>query len=149
MITLKNSALQLKGTNIQLLSVRELHKKSDQDNPVFAPEDLPIEFDFDILTPKDDDKHTPFIVTTHIKINKKRKRMTGHSIEMKSAFLFLIEDEVSEQDANNLKSFSALSIAISEIRTILNLATMKTAFGTYNLPSIDLRNLFKVKQQTV
>jgi preprotein translocase subunit SecB len=145
MIELQKSALSLSNISIDEVSIKKwLSKKEVEINL----EHLPIEFDFDLLTPKQEDDDF-FLIKTTIKINKQRKKNSGYIIEMKNLFLFSIDDEVTEQDKQNLQSFSALSIAIAEIRSILFQMTSKAGLGSYTLPSIDLRDLFRKKRSEI
>jgi preprotein translocase subunit SecB len=145
MIELQKSALSLSNISIDEVSIKKwLSKKEVEINL----EHLPIEFDFDLLTPKQEDDDF-FLIKTTIKINKQRKKNSGYIIEMKNLFLFSIDDEVTEQDKQNLQFFSALSIAIAEIRSILFQMTSKAGLGSYTLPSIDLRDLFRKKRTEI
>ncbi|MGQ1889478.1 protein-export chaperone SecB [Thermophagus sp. OGC60D27] len=89
-------------------------------------------------------------VFTKISINNGGNTLPGYSLFIEGAGIFFIEEkegiEISER--NNLKFYSTVSILIGYLRNSLSNMTASAPLGPYLLPPIDLKNLFKQKNQT-
>ncbi len=140
----ENSPLQCQASLLNSLSIKQFFPKKAVKKPFLMP-DYAIDLNFDIL--EDANNVNEFMVSIEIDINNKGKKMPGYVISLKIGYLFqIIGDELDETAINNLKTLSAISIAIAKLRGDLERVTQPYQFGAYNLPSIDMQDLFAKKQ---
>ncbi|SMM98097.1 hypothetical protein SPONN_844 [uncultured Candidatus Thioglobus sp.] len=110
--------------------------------------DYAIDLNFDIL--EEANNLNEFIIRMEVDINNKGKKMPGYMISLKVDYLFqIIDNELDEIAISNLKTLSAISIAIAKLRGDLERITQPYQFGTYSLPSIDMQDLFAKKQALI
>ncbi|CAB5506536.1 hypothetical protein [Bathymodiolus thermophilus thioautotrophic gill symbiont] len=143
---IQNSPLQYQGSLLNSLSIKQFIPK--QDKISLSMSDYAIDLNFDIL--ENANQVNEFMVRIEIGINNKGKKIPGYVISLKIDYLFQItSDDLDEATINNLKSMSAISIAIARLRSDLERITQPYQFGAYSLPSIDMQDLFEQKQTSI
>jgi preprotein translocase subunit SecB len=76
--------------------------------------------------------------------------LPGYKLLVEAAGLFQLEDtDIPEQEQNNLKYYSTVSILIGYLRNSLAANTASAPFGPYLLPPIDMNELFRQKSGEV
>lgn len=129
---------------------------------IFPEENLPkninqsienhsIDVDFDVLIPStesgesDQDKEV-YIVSVRIKINE--EKLMGYYIFVESAsfFSFPKNNQIKEEEKQALIS-SGVNISITSLRNYISNITTFSFFGQYILPTIDMVDLLKQKQE--
>lgn len=139
----KNSPLQWQVTFLNSLSIKQFLPKQGVKEPI-SMFDYVIDLNFDIL--EDANEVKEFVVRIEIDINNKGKKMPGYVISLKADYIFQITNgELDGATINNLKTLSAISIAIAKLRGDLERITQPYQFGAYSLPSIDMQDLFEKK----
>lgn len=140
---IQNSPLQCQASVLNSLSIKKfVPKQGIQES--FSMSDYVTDLNFDILDYTNETNK--FIVRIEMDINNKGKKMPGYVISLKIDYIFQITDnKLDENTINNLKSLSAISIAIAKLRGDLERITQPYQFGTYSLPSIDMSDLFSKK----
>lgn len=142
---IQNSPLQLRVNSLISLSIKQFVPKQKIKED-FSMSDYATDLNFDIL--ENTNNENEFVVRIEIDINNKGKKMPGYVISLKVDYIFQITDnKLDEVAINNLKTMSAISIAIAKLRCDLEHVTKSYQFGTYILPSIDMKDLFLKKQQ--
>jgi len=143
---IQNSPLQYQGSLLNSLSIKQFIPK--QDKISLSMSDYAIDLNFDIL--ENANQVNEFMVRIEIGINNKGKKIPGYVISLKIDYLFQItSDDLDEATINNLKSMSAISIAIARLRSDLERITQPYQFGAYSLPSIDMQDLFAQKKASI
>ncbi len=143
-MNIQNSPLQCYASFLKSLSIKTFMPKQSVGNS-FSMSDYAVDLNFDIL--ENTNEKNEFIVCIEIDINNKGKKMPGYIISLKVDYVFQITDsQLDETTINNLKTLSAISIAIAKLRGDLERITQPYQFDTYSLPSIDMQNLFAKKQ---
>ncbi|CAB5503754.1 hypothetical protein THERMOT_1846 [Bathymodiolus thermophilus thioautotrophic gill symbiont] len=143
---IQNSPLQYQGSLLNSLSIKQFIPK--QDKISLSMSDYAIDLNFDIL--ENANQVNEFMVRIEIGINNKGKKIPGYVISLKIDYLFQItSDDLDEATINNLKSMSAISIAIARLRSDLEHITQPYQFGAYSLPSIDMQDLFAQKKALI
>lgn len=104
-----------------------------------------IDIDFEILDSEED----TFQVFTKIDINQIEHPITGYKIFVEGTGLFKINDseDLPEGHKKNLKNYSAVNLLINRLRTHILQTTSLSVFGAYDLPPIDITDLFNQKSQ--
>lgn len=144
---IQNSPLQCQASFLDSLSIKQFVPKQDIKMP-FSMSDYTTDLNFDVL--EDVNKTNGFIVHIEIGINNKGKKMPGYIISLKVDYIFqIMDDGLDEVTIRNLKTISAISIAIAKLRNDLERITQPYQFGTYSLPSIDMKDLFAEKQALI
>lgn len=85
-----------------------------------------------------------FMLRCKICVNNDSMQLPGYSIEVVNVTLFKIEDAdaLSEMHIKNLRTTSALSIAIQNVRAVIaNFSAANGVIGKYTLPPIDMAHL--------
>ncbi|SMN11069.1 hypothetical protein SPBRAN_1309 [uncultured Candidatus Thioglobus sp.] len=143
----QNSPLQCQASLLSSLSIKQFIPKQGIEKS-FLMSDYAIDLNFDIL--EEANNINEFIVCLEININNKSKKKPGYVIALKVDYLFQITGgELDETAISNLKTLSAISIAIAKLRGDLERITQPYQFGTYSLPSIDMQDLFAKKQALI
>ncbi|CAC9645062.1 hypothetical protein [uncultured Gammaproteobacteria bacterium] len=144
---IQNSPLQCQASFLKSLSIKQFSPKQSV-KEFFSMSDYATDLSFDIL--EDVNETNKFIVCIEININNKGKKIPGYVISLKTDYLFQItDDKLDEEAISNLKTLSAISIAIAKLRGDLERITQPYQFGTYSLPSINMQDLFKKKQALI
>lgn len=115
-------------------------------NPVQYFNDYVIEIDFDIQDIAKDE----FQVFTKIEINTADTPIPGYKISVEGTGIFYIDPEADLPDAHrkNLKNYSAVNLLINRLRTYILQTTSLSVFGPYDLPPIDITDLFIQKSSS-
>lgn len=143
----QNSPLQCRASLLNSLSIKQFAPKQGVKG-LFSMSDYAIDLNFDIL--EEANNLNEFIIRMEVDINNKGKKMPGYMISLKVDYLFqIIDNELDEIAISNLKTLSAISIAIAKLRGDLERITQPYQFGTYSLPSIDMQDLFAKKQALI
>ncbi|MDZ7743464.1 MAG: protein-export chaperone SecB [Bacteroidota bacterium] len=140
----RQSSLKLLGFNIFKSSIDFVSTENPEEVNLYS---LPIDIDFDIFEPKDEeDFHR--IGEIKLKVNPSGKK-PGYSIELTaSGFFELTNPEKFEKEIKeNLLGISIVNILIGNIRGYLKNVTSYGAYGPYLLPSIDMSHLLKQKSK--
>ena len=88
-------------------------------------------------------------VFVKIGINQVKKTIPGYKLLVEGIGLFHINDEeITEQEKNNLKFFSSVSIMIGYLRNSLTSITSSAPLGSYLLPPIDMGDLLAKKSKS-
>jgi preprotein translocase subunit SecB len=108
----------------------------------------PIDIDF---IHKDIDEHT-FQAHVKVGINHKQQQFAGYSIQITGVGIFKLDNamfEANEVAYKNLKHFSTVNIVVNNLRNVISVQSAFSPWGRYNLPAIDISDLFKqkIKQQ--
>lgn len=141
----KPSAIKLEN-----FAVLQMHYEFEQ--PKRKPKDIQklidsYEIDVDFAHHEDDGDGT-IKVFVKIGINQVKKTIPGYKLLVEGFGIFRLGEEgLSEQQINNLKYYSTVSILIGYLRNSLSGITASAPFGPYLLPPIDMQELFKTKQQ--
>lgn len=145
----QNSPLQCQANFLNSLSIKQFVPKQGLKMPFSMSDyDYTTDLNFDIL--EDTNETNEFMVRIEIDINNKGKKMPGYVISLKTNYLFQITgDGLDETAISNLKTLSAISISIAKLRGDLERITQSYQFGTYSLPSIDMKDLFAKKQVSI
>jgi preprotein translocase subunit SecB len=137
-----NSPLQLIASVLGKITIKEFTPKNNKFKTIPLSEYL-INLDFNILE-KD---NLNFAIDINIDINNSGKKLPGYTISASIRYIFKISDKTKLDDniIENFKLLSAISIAISKLRSQLENATNSYQFGAYYLPSIDIKQLIDDK----
>ena len=85
-------------------------------------------------------------VFVKISVNRQKKSLPGYKLLVEAVGLFSLEDnEITEEEQNNMKYYSTVSILIGYLRNSLAANTASAPFGPYLLPPIDMNELFRQK----
>ena len=85
-------------------------------------------------------------VFVKIGINQAKKTIPGYKLLVEGVGVFhLDEEEITDQEKNNLKFFSSVSIVIGYLRNSLTSITSSAPLGSYLLTPIDMAVLFTKK----
>lgn len=105
--------------------------------------------DFDFGFDENDDKE--ILIFTKILINNNKRPLPGYVINMESVSYFELNEKgnLSEKDIFDLIFYSALGIAISNLRTFIINVTKNFPFDTYQFPAIDIIKLHSQKKKEV
>lgn len=149
MMNLNNSPLQLKVVVLEELSIK-FHQPQKTPNNLRNLPNYKVQLDFDILS---NSKNTlDFLVAFNLSVNKGKKKNLGYVIALKVKYIFRIDspkNPLNEKVISNLKTISAISIALAKTRELLANATQGYQLGCYYLPSIDVQALLKSKQKEI
>lgn len=90
-----------------------------------------------------------FQTFTKIAINYEDEPEAGYRILVEGTGVFQIKSqkELSETYINNLQNYSAVNLLINRLRTHILQMTSLSVFGPYDLPPIDITDLFKQKDE--
>lgn len=102
-----------------------------------------IDVDFDIQDLSEDE----FQVFTKISINNDEVPEAGYKISVEGTGVFRIDPNIGLPDTHraNLKNYSAVNLLINRLRTHILQTTGMSVFGPYDLPPIDITDLFAQK----
>ena len=108
----------------------------------------PIDVDF---IHKDIDENI-FQAHVQIKINQGKEMLAGYSAHVTGVGVFRLDHKLQKQNENlykNLKHFSTVNIVVNNLRNVISIQSAFAPWGRYNLPAIDISDLFKqkIKQQ--
>ncbi|MBL0065773.1 MAG: hypothetical protein IPP38_12340 [Bacteroidetes bacterium] len=102
----------------------------------------PIDIDFAVINEKD-------ILRVFVKtsINQGETKFDGYKIFAEGVAIFnlLNKEGLSKEDRSSLLQYSSVSIAINSLRAFIANLTANAPYGKFNLPSIDVNDLFKQK----
>lgn len=140
-----------KHSPIKMENFAVLQMHYDFEQPKRKPRDIQklidsYEIDIDFAHHEDDGDGT-IKVFVKIGINKAKKTLPGYKLLVEGFGIFRLEEQgLSEQQKNNLKYYSTISILIGYLRNSLSGITASAPFGPYLLPPVDMPELFKTKQ---
>lgn len=121
-----------------------IHPKEDVEiRTVFDA--YPVEIDFGMRT-LEDGLHQVVMKTV---INRGEEEMPGYSITCEAVGVFKIQNVESEDEKQNLLVRSALAMLLNFVRTYLSTVTAHYPMGKYWLPSIDVVDLIKQRNEQV
>ncbi|SFE74737.1 protein-export chaperone SecB [Thermophagus xiamenensis] len=88
-------------------------------------------------------------VFTKISVNNTEAPLPGYSLFIEGSGIFLINevDRIERSVKDNLKYYSTVSIMIGYLRNSLSNMTASAPLGPYILPPIDLKDLFRKKNE--
>lgn len=96
----------------------------------------------------DEDEDNTIHVFVKIGINQAKKTLPGYKLLVEGVGMFsLKEEDLPEENINNLKFYSTVSIIVGYLRNTLSGTTASAPFGPYLLPAIDMQQLFALKGQ--
>lgn len=123
----------------------EIKGKKKKINPIDYFKEYDIEIDFDIR----DTEENEFQVFTKIEVNTALNPIPGYKIYVEGTGVFRIdpESELPETHRKNLKNYSAVNLLINRLRTHILQTTSLSVFGPYDLPPIDITDLFEQKSR--
>jgi len=121
----------------------EVKPRKKKINPADYFKSYIIDIDFDIQ----DLSEEKFQVFTKININCEDKVESGYKISVEGTGLFRIDPnvELPEIHRKNLKNYSSVNLLINRLRTQILQTTSMSVFGPYDLPPIDITDLFAQK----
>jgi len=139
----------LSWTNFALLQSNfhfiqpENKPKKKKINPAEFFKSYIIDIDFDIQ----DLSVVEFQVFTKITVNDDEEFEPGYKISVEGTGVFRIDPdiELSETHRKNLRNYSAVNLLINRLRTHILQTTSMSVFGPYDLPPIDITDLFLQK----
>ncbi|PWG80651.1 protein-export chaperone SecB [Pararcticibacter amylolyticus] len=125
----------------------EVKPKKKKINPADFFRNYVIDIDFDIQDTNPDE----FQVFTKIDINTDESLIAGYKISVEGAGVFRINpnEALSEAHRDNLRNYSAVNLLINRLRTHILQTTSLSVFGPYDLPPIDITDLFVQKSERV
>lgn len=125
----------------------EIRPKKKKINPSDFFRDYIIDIDFDIQ----DTELNEFQVFTKIDVNTDEDLIAGYKISVEGTGVFRInpDAELSDAHRNNLRNYSAVNLLINRLRTHILQTTSLSVFGPYDLPPIDITDLFIQKSERV
>lgn len=114
------------------------------------PEELFKEFELDVdffVKDSDEEGDDTFQVFTKISINHGSISVAGYKIFVEGTGLFRITHTAEMPDVHkyNLKNYSAINLLINRLRTHILQTTGLSVYGAYDLPPLDISDLFKQK----
>jgi preprotein translocase subunit SecB len=141
-----------KPSEIQLQNLAVLQSHYQYTPPKRVPKNMQKFFDgyeIDIDFAHHSKEEGEIQVFTKISVNNADNRLPGYSLFIEGAGIFFIEEEenIEKGDKNNLKFFSTVSILVGYLRNSLSNMTASAPLGPYILPPIDLKDLFKQKNE--
>lgn len=112
-------------------------------NPANYFNSYSIDIDFDIQDLSEEE----FQVFTKINVNCDEVVEPGYKISVEGTGVFRIDPdmELPELHRKNLKNYSAVNLLINRLRTHILQTTSMSVFGSYDLPPIDITDLFAQK----
>lgn len=122
--------------------------EDDEDSNIDDVEALFDDYKIDIdFTHRDieEDLFQAFVV---IKVNDVKNKKMGYSLNLTGVANFKLDPKIAATDKSaydNLKHFSTVNIVINHLRNVIGLTTAFAPLGRYNLPAIDISDLFKQK----
>lgn len=89
-----------------------------------------------------------FQAFTKIEINMEENPLPGYKILVEGTGVFKIDEtaELSEVHKKNLQNYSAVNLLINRLRTHILQMTSLSVFGPYDLPPIDITDLYRQKE---
>ncbi|RZJ48002.1 MAG: preprotein translocase subunit SecB [Flavobacterium sp.] len=90
-----------------------------------------------------------FQTFTKIEINNEDEPEAGYKILVEGTGIFQIKTDVElpEGHIKNLQNYSAVNLLINRLRTHILQMTSLSVFGAYDLPPIDITDLFRQKNE--
>ena len=85
-----------------------------------------------------------------INVNDLERPKKGYTIAATALGVFKLKglDSVDDQSGNNLRLYSTLNLMINNLRNVMCQITNLGPLGAYQLPPIDILDLFKKKNKT-
>jgi preprotein translocase subunit SecB len=113
------------------------------------PEVLFSEYEVDIDFNHREIKGDRIQVFVKVEINNQKNQLAGYSMIFEGMGIFKLTNtqNVSEEVVGNLKYYSSLNIMINTIRNIMFQTSYLGPLGPYNLPTIDILDLFNQKKK--
>lgn len=107
--------------------------------------DYVIDIDFSNFAESENGEFQAF---TKIEINNEENPEPGYKILVEGTGVFKIDGnvELSEAHKKNLENYSAVNLLINRLRTHILQMTSLSVFGPYDLPPIDITDLYKQKE---
>ena len=118
-------------------------KKKIDTQSIFSNYEIDIDFsNFDV------NENGDFQAFTKIEINNDENPQSGYKILVEGTGVFKINESegLSEDHKKNLKNYSAINLLINRLRTHILQMTSLSVFGPYDLPPIDITDLYKQKE---
>ena len=147
--------MEAKKSELELINFYLLEHQFFTVNPdnksEFSDEEIDATFnqyriDIDFIH-KDIDEIT-FQAHVQILINHKEEQLAGYSIKIAGVGVFRLNNEMVKQNETiykNLKHFSTVNIVVNNLRNVISIQSAFSPWGRYNLPAIDISDLFKQK----
>lgn len=90
-----------------------------------------------------------FQTFTKVEINNGAVTKPGYKIFVEGTGVFRIDEnaKLSESHKQNLQNYSAVNLLINRLRSHILQMTSMSLFGPYDLPPIDISDLYKQKRQ--
>lgn len=140
-----------KPSAIKLENFAVLQMHYDFEQPKHKPRNIQklidsYEIDVDFAHHEDDGDGS-IKVFVKIGINQAKKALPGYKLLVEGFGIFRLEEQgISEQQKNNLKYYSTVSILIGYLRNSLSGITASAPLGPYLLPPVDMQELFNTKK---
>lgn len=140
---IKRSDLKLE--NFTMLACNFATVPSDKKISTEALKNIPIDFDFDILTNKKNSSKIKIVLELDSNISDTPEPGYIYSIVAEAEYNIKGLGKMSEEKQNRYILFTALPLAIAMVRSHLYNGSSNYPHGHYLLPSIDLPDLFEKK----
>ena len=140
---------QKSALNLEHFAVIQAHYNFNQ--PKSAPKNnlkLFQSYEIDIDFAHHFDESGVIRVFVKIGINQSKDALPGYILLVEGMGFFRLANEgVAENELNNLKFYSTVSVIIGYLRNSLTSLTSSAPLGTYLLPPVDLNDLFLKKSE--
>ena len=110
-----------------------------------ALKNIPIDFDFDLLTNKKNSSKIKIVLEFNSNISDNPKPGYMYSVVAEAEYNVKGLGKMSEEKQNRYILFTALPLAIAMVRSHLYSVSSNFPYGHYLMPSIDLPDLFEKK----
>ncbi|MEJ8819462.1 protein-export chaperone SecB [Lacibacter sp. H407] len=138
----KPSPLELVDFFVVNYQFEFVHPKEDVEiRTVFDAYPVEIDFGMRLL---EDGLHQVAMKTV---INRNEEQMAGYAISCEAVGIFKIQNVESEEEKQNLLVRSALAMLLNFVRTYISTVTSHYPMGKYWLPSIDVVDLIKQRNE--
>lgn len=89
-------------------------------------------------------------VFVKLDINNGEKQLSGYRISVETVGFFKLDDDIKldNEKGQNLAAFAPVNMLIGRIRALISQFTSQAPFGTYELPVLDLNDLFIQKSSS-
>ena len=105
------------------------------------------ELDYDLLKHQDDPNSV--LLKLYVQINTGKGKVTGYSIKLRANYYFQLHGDHDEKKRGAYFTFTAISIAIADLRGYLTTITASLHRGEYKLPLLDVRKLIQLRQERI
>lgn len=104
-----------------------------------------IDIDFDHF----ENGENKLLLHLHIRVNSKDNPEPGYSINILCAAQFDLSEikDLDESQQHSLKYIATTNFTIGRLRNLISVFTGQGLFGSYELPSLDITDLFRQKSK--